>query len=228
MGSYRSDFVDRFGSVALRHAGVVGADEEGDEASGHLTLVAPGVAGTVLDHGVARPEQYLGAVVELETLDPEHANPVAAWRAMGAPSSPTREQTVLLDAAARATRRESVVVPADGVLRVTGPGRGTLANVDGNAAVTLLFPPLEQHGYALLVDGTGAIDGEDVVYKNFVHMGIAVGGPNGLVVPVLRNADRMGFAEIEKTIGQFGKRARDGQLKLEELAGGFEFGGHVG
>ncbi|GAA0586602.1 2-oxoglutarate dehydrogenase complex dihydrolipoyllysine-residue succinyltransferase [Craurococcus roseus] len=64
------------------------------------------------------------------------------------------------------------------------------------------------------------IDGEDVVYKNFVHMGIAVGGPNGLVVPVLRHADRMGFAEIEKTIGQFGKRARDGQLKLEELAGG--------
>ncbi|MBD0271671.1 MAG: 2-oxoglutarate dehydrogenase complex dihydrolipoyllysine-residue succinyltransferase [Acetobacteraceae bacterium] len=64
------------------------------------------------------------------------------------------------------------------------------------------------------------IDGEDVVYKNFVHMGIAVGGPNGLVVPVLRNADRMGFAEIEKTIGGFGKRARDGQLKLEELAGG--------
>jgi 2-oxoglutarate dehydrogenase E2 component (dihydrolipoamide succinyltransferase) len=64
------------------------------------------------------------------------------------------------------------------------------------------------------------IDGEDVVYKNFVHMGIAVGGPNGLVVPVLRHADRMGFAEIEKTIGSFGKRARDGQLKLEELAGG--------
>ena len=64
------------------------------------------------------------------------------------------------------------------------------------------------------------IDGEDVVYKNFVHMGIAVGGPNGLVVPVLRHAESMGFAEIEKTIGAFGKRARDGQLKLEDLAGG--------
>jgi 2-oxoglutarate dehydrogenase E2 component (dihydrolipoamide succinyltransferase) len=64
------------------------------------------------------------------------------------------------------------------------------------------------------------IDGEDVVYKNFVHMGIAVGGPNGLVVPVLRHAEAMGFAEIEKTIGAFGKRARDGQLKLEDLAGG--------
>jgi 2-oxoglutarate dehydrogenase E2 component (dihydrolipoamide succinyltransferase) len=64
------------------------------------------------------------------------------------------------------------------------------------------------------------IDGEDIVYKNFVHMGIAVGGPSGLVVPVLKHADRMGFAEIEKRIGDFGRRARDGQLKLDELAGG--------
>ena len=64
------------------------------------------------------------------------------------------------------------------------------------------------------------IDGDAVVYKNFVHMGIAVGGPNGLVVPVLRNADQMSFAGIEKNIGDFGKRVRDGQLKLEEMAGG--------
>jgi 2-oxoglutarate dehydrogenase E2 component (dihydrolipoamide succinyltransferase) len=64
------------------------------------------------------------------------------------------------------------------------------------------------------------IDGDEIVYKNFVHMGIAVGGPSGLVVPVLRNTDTMGFAEIEKRIGEFGKRARDGALKLDELAGG--------
>ena len=64
------------------------------------------------------------------------------------------------------------------------------------------------------------IDGDEIVYKNFVHMGIAVGGANGLVVPVLRNADDMGFAQIEKGIGDFGKRARDGQLKLDELSDG--------
>ncbi|MDA8251432.1 MAG: 2-oxoglutarate dehydrogenase complex dihydrolipoyllysine-residue succinyltransferase [Rhodospirillales bacterium] len=64
------------------------------------------------------------------------------------------------------------------------------------------------------------IDGDEIVYKNFVHMGIAVGGPSGLVVPVIRSADRMDFAEIEKAIADFGKRARDGALKLEELAGG--------
>ena len=64
------------------------------------------------------------------------------------------------------------------------------------------------------------IDGDEIVYKNFVHMGIAVGGPSGLVVPVLRHADTLSFAEIEKSIGAFGKKARDGALKLDELAGG--------
>jgi 2-oxoglutarate dehydrogenase E2 component (dihydrolipoamide succinyltransferase) len=65
------------------------------------------------------------------------------------------------------------------------------------------------------------IDGEDIVYKHFVHMGIAVGGgTTGLVVPVLRHAERMSFAEIERTIADFGARARDGALKLDELAGG--------
>ena len=64
------------------------------------------------------------------------------------------------------------------------------------------------------------IDGDEIVYKNYVHMGIAVGGPNGLVVPVLRDAHTMSFAEIEKAIGGMGKRAKDGQLKLEELTGG--------
>ena len=64
------------------------------------------------------------------------------------------------------------------------------------------------------------IDGDDLVYRNFVHMGIAVGGPAGLVVPVIRDIDRLGFAEIERAITDFGRRARDGALKLEELAGG--------
>jgi 2-oxoglutarate dehydrogenase E2 component (dihydrolipoamide succinyltransferase) len=66
----------------------------------------------------------------------------------------------------------------------------------------------------------GEIDGDEIVYKNYVHMGIAVGGPSGLVVPVLRDADQMNFAQIEGAIASFGKRARDGQLKLDELTGG--------
>jgi 2-oxoglutarate dehydrogenase E2 component (dihydrolipoamide succinyltransferase) len=64
------------------------------------------------------------------------------------------------------------------------------------------------------------IAGDEIIYKHYVHMGVAVGGPNGLVVPVLKHAERMGFAEIEKTISSLGKRVRDGQLTLEEMAGG--------
>jgi 2-oxoglutarate dehydrogenase E2 component (dihydrolipoamide succinyltransferase) len=64
------------------------------------------------------------------------------------------------------------------------------------------------------------IEGDDVIYRSFINMGIAVGGPSGLVVPVLRDAQDMSFADIEKRIGDFGKRVRDGQLKLEEMAGG--------
>jgi 2-oxoglutarate dehydrogenase E2 component (dihydrolipoamide succinyltransferase) len=64
------------------------------------------------------------------------------------------------------------------------------------------------------------IDGDDIVYKHFVHMGIAVGGANGLVVPVIRDADQKNIAQIEAAISDFGKRAREGTLKLEELSGG--------
>ncbi len=64
------------------------------------------------------------------------------------------------------------------------------------------------------------IDGTDVVYKNYVHMGVAVGTPSGLVVPVLRDADQMGFAAIEKKIAELGLRARDGKLSMAEMQGG--------
>lgn len=64
------------------------------------------------------------------------------------------------------------------------------------------------------------IDGTDIVYKNFVHMGIATGTPTGLVVPVIRDADSMGFAAIEKAIAEKGVRARDGKLSMAEMQGG--------
>ncbi len=64
------------------------------------------------------------------------------------------------------------------------------------------------------------IDGADLVYKNYYHLGIAVGTDKGLVVPVVRDADRLSFADIEKSIADFGKRARDGALKIEEMLGG--------
>ena len=64
------------------------------------------------------------------------------------------------------------------------------------------------------------IDGADLVYKNYYHIGIAVGTDKGLIVPVVRDADKLSIAEIEKAIARLGKRARDGQLTLDELQGG--------
>ena len=64
------------------------------------------------------------------------------------------------------------------------------------------------------------IDGNDVVYKNYVHMGIAAGTPTGLVVPVIRDADQMSFADIEKAIAAMGAKARDGKLSMAEMQGG--------
>ena len=64
------------------------------------------------------------------------------------------------------------------------------------------------------------IDGNDIVYKNYYHIGIAVGTEKGLVVPVVRDAHLMSLAEIEKKIADFGRRARDGSLKIEEMQGG--------
>ncbi len=64
------------------------------------------------------------------------------------------------------------------------------------------------------------IDGQDLIYKNYYHIGVAVGTEKGLVVPVVRDADHMSLAEVEKTIAGFGKRARDGALKIEEMQGG--------
>jgi 2-oxoglutarate dehydrogenase E2 component (dihydrolipoamide succinyltransferase) len=65
-----------------------------------------------------------------------------------------------------------------------------------------------------------SIDGSDIVYHGYYDIGIAVGSERGLVVPILRNADLMSIADIEKAIADYGKRARDGKITLEELTGG--------
>ena len=65
-----------------------------------------------------------------------------------------------------------------------------------------------------------SVDGNDIVYHGYFDVGIAVGSPRGLVVPILRNADQMSFADIEKKIAEFGQKAKDGKLGLEELTGG--------
>ena len=65
-----------------------------------------------------------------------------------------------------------------------------------------------------------SIEGDEIVYRDYADISVAVSAPQGLVVPVIRDANRMSFAEVEKTIADFGKRAKDGTLKLEEMRGG--------
>jgi 2-oxoglutarate dehydrogenase E2 component (dihydrolipoamide succinyltransferase) len=65
-----------------------------------------------------------------------------------------------------------------------------------------------------------SVDGNDIVYHGYIDIGIAVGSPRGLVVPILRDADQMTIADIEKKIGEFGNKAKDGKLSMEDLTGG--------
>ena len=65
-----------------------------------------------------------------------------------------------------------------------------------------------------------SVDGNDIVYHGYFDIGIAVGSPRGLVVPIVRDCDQLSFASIEKKIAEFGKRAQDGKLGIEELTGG--------
>jgi len=76
------------------------------------------------------------------------------------------------------------------------------------------------HALREVPDVNAEIDGDHVVYKDYVHMGIAVGTPTGLVVPVIRDADAMGFAEIEQAINDMGAKARDGKLSMADMQGG--------
>ena len=76
------------------------------------------------------------------------------------------------------------------------------------------------HALSEVPEVNAEIDGTDIVYKNFVHMGIAAGTPTGLVVPVIRDTDSLSFAQIEKAIAEKGARARDGKLSMAEMQGG--------
>jgi len=76
------------------------------------------------------------------------------------------------------------------------------------------------HALAEVPEVNAEVDGTDIVYKKFVHMGVAAGTPSGLVVPVIRDADAMSFAQIEKAIAEKGARARDGKLSMAEMQGG--------
>ena len=76
------------------------------------------------------------------------------------------------------------------------------------------------HALREIPEVNAQIDGDDLVFHKYINMGVAVGTPTGLVVPIVKNADSMGFADVEKTIGELGMKAREGKLSIEDMQGG--------
>ena len=159
---------------------------------------------------------------------------VSAPRAPSAPDDASREERV------RMTKLRQTIARRLKEAQNTSAMLTTFNDVDMGAAMALrtqykdLFE--KKHGARLGFMGlfvkaavaalkdipavNAEIDGTDIVYKNYYHVAVAVGSDKGLVVPVVRDADRLSIAGVEKTIADFGRRARDGQLKIEEMQGG--------
>jgi 2-oxoglutarate dehydrogenase E2 component (dihydrolipoamide succinyltransferase) len=198
-----------------------------------------GRRGQVLKHDVlarvpATPGSTVSGAAEVLLKRERRAKPPAPPRAPLAPDDASREERV------RMTRLRQTIAKRLKEAQDTAAMLTTFNDVDMSGVMQLRRDYREafekRHGVKLGFMGffikaavqalkdipavNAEIDGEDIVYKNYYHIGVAVGTERGLVVPVLRNADRMTLAEIETAIADFGGRAREGKLALEELQGG--------
>jgi len=191
------------------------------------------VAGTGKDGRITKADALAASGAASEALAPAAPAPVQA-RAPSAPDDASREERV------RMTRLRQTIARRLKEAQNTAAMLTTFNEVDMSAVMALraqyrdLFE--KKHGVKLGFMGffvkacvqalkelpavNAEIDGTDLVYKNYYHLGIAVGTDKGLVVPVVRDADRLSLAGIEKTIAGLGKRARDGELKIDEMQGG--------
>jgi 2-oxoglutarate dehydrogenase E2 component (dihydrolipoamide succinyltransferase) len=193
------------------------------------------VAGSGLHGQVTKGDMM--AAIERAAASPTPVSATAASVQMRAPSPPddaSREERVHM------TRLRQTIARRLKDAQNTAAMLTTLNEVDMGAVMALrnqykeLFE--QKHGVKLGFMGffvraciqalkeipavNAEIDGSDLVYKNYYHIGVAVGTDKGLVVPVVRDADAMSLAQIEQTISDMGKRARDGALKIEEMQGG--------
>ena len=196
---------------------------------------AAAVPGTGKDGRVSKGDMM--AAIERAAAAPTPVPQTAAAVALRAPSPPddaAREERV------RMTRLRQTIARRLKEAQNTAAMLTTFNEVDMGAVMALrnqykdLFE--KRHGVKLGLMGffvracvqalkeipavNAEIDGTDIVYKNYYHIGVAVGTEKGLVVPVVRDCDGKSLAEIEKAIADFGRRARDGALKIEEMQGG--------
>ncbi len=195
---------------------------------GAQEVAATGPGGRLLKEDVLRH-------IEARTEAPAAAPSAAAPSATPVPSTPGRQEEVVPMSRLRRTVAERLVQAQQNAALLT-----TFNEVDLSHVLALRKEHQEafQRKYQVklgfmsffvkaCIDGlkqfpgiNAEIRGSDVIYHNYYDIGVAVGSDKGLVVPVLRNAEHLSFAEIEMAIGDFGRRARENKLKLEELQGG--------
>jgi len=204
---------------------------------------APAAEKAMANAGIS-PGQVQGTGRDGRIMKEDVARAIATASAPAAPVAPPRAPVPADDAAreerVKMTRLRQTIAKRLKDSQNTAAMLTTYNEVDMRAVMDLrneykdLF--LKKHGVKLgfmsfftkacchalreVPEVNAEIDGTDIVYKNFVHMGIAAGTPTGLVVPVIRDADAMSFAAIEKAIAEKGARARDGKLSMAEMQGG--------
>lgn len=207
-----------------------------EKAMAEAGLSADQVTGTGRDGRVMK-EDVAKAVATASAPAPAAATPAPAAQA---PRAPVAAEDASREERVRMTRLRQTIAKRLKDAQNTAAILTTFNEVDMTEVMALrneykeLF--LKKHGVKLgfmsfftkacchalkeVPEVNAEIDGTDIVYKNFVHMGVAAGTPQGLVVPVIRDADAMSFAAIEKAIAEKGKRARDGKLSMAEMQGG--------
>ncbi|MEM9010543.1 MAG: 2-oxoglutarate dehydrogenase complex dihydrolipoyllysine-residue succinyltransferase [Pseudomonadota bacterium] len=208
------------------------------------TEKAPATQGAAKADGAMSKADALAAAAKPPAAAPAASSAVAAFAASPAPAPIPRAPVPAEDAAreerVKMTRLRQTIARRLKDAQNTAAMLTTYNEVDMSAVMALrneykgdfekkhgvrlgfmsFFTKACCHALFEVPEVNAEIDGTDIVYKSFVHMGIAVGTPGGLVVPVVRDAHQMGFAEIEKKINELGLRARDGKLSMAEMQGG--------
>jgi 2-oxoglutarate dehydrogenase E2 component (dihydrolipoamide succinyltransferase) len=219
---------------------------EAEESTGDLTL-SPSVRRLVLEHGLD-PSQIKGTGKDgrltkedvLAAIEQARAKPASPAPAAAPSPAPTPAAGARREERVRMTRLRQTIATRLKEAQNTAAMLTTFNDVDMSAVMEArtkykdLFE--KKHGVRLGFMGffvkaavqalrdvpavNASIEGDEIVYRDYVDVSVAVSAPNGLVVPVIRDAQDMSVATIEKTIGDFGKRAKDGTLKIEEMKGG--------
>jgi 2-oxoglutarate dehydrogenase E2 component (dihydrolipoamide succinyltransferase) len=222
------------------------ADDEGEGEGSNLTL-SPAVRRLVLEHGLD-PSKIKGtgkdgrltkddvmAAAAAGTAKAAAATPAAAPAAAAPSSGPSRAQERVKMTRLRQTVAKRLKEAQDTAALLTTFNDVDMTNViEARAKYKDLFE--KKHGVRLgfmgfftkavcmaLKDIPGVnaqIEGDEIVYNDFADISVAVSAPTGLVVPVIRNAESLSVAQIEKTIGDFGKKAKEGKLTMEDMKGG--------